>query len=77
MAAVQVVLVPVVSHEGFLTFLPRTAFAPLPELAENCFITEHCIGEDCLGGYEMPLAAGLELVHDALDDLSERSLLHL
>lgn len=73
----QIELVMVATEQRFPTFLPRTVLAPLPKLPENCFITENNFGEDCLGGYQMPLTACLELIQDALDDLAKVTLAYI
>lgn len=73
----QIELVMVAAEQRFPTFLPRTVLAPLPKLPENCFITENNFGEDCLGGYKMPLTASLELIQDALDDLAKVTLAYI
>ena len=54
--------------------MPRTVLAPLPKLPEDCFIMEDYFGEDRHSGNHVPLAACLELVQYALDDLAKVSL---
>ena len=58
----EVYLVAIASKKRFPAFLPRTVFAPLPKLPEDCFIMEDCFGEDCHGGNYVPLTACLELI---------------
>ena len=73
----QIEFVMIAAEQRFPTFLPRTVLAPLPKLPENCFITENNFGEDCLGGYKMPLTASLELIQDALYDLAKVTLAYI
>ncbi len=70
----EVYHVAVASKQRFPTFLPRTVLAPLPKLPEDCFIMEDYFGEDRHCGNHVPLAACLELIQYALDDLAKVSL---
>ena len=68
----EVYLVAIASKKRLPAFLPRTVFAPLPKLSEDCFIMEDCFSEDCHGGNHVPLTACLELIQYALET-SQRS----
>lgn len=70
----EVYHVAIASRRRFPTFLPRTVLAPLPKLPEDCFIMEDYFGEYRYSGNHVPLAACLEFVQYALDDLAKVSL---
>lgn len=70
----EVYHVAIASKQRFPTFLPRTVLAPLPKLPKDCFIMEDYFGEYRHSGNHVPLAACLELVQYALDDLAKVSL---